>query len=279
MRALSTHLFANRKLTPAVLERIEAGRLPAVEIFCARQHFDYADRAQVREVAAWFAGHSLQLRSLHGPIYSDFEWGHTGARAALSLAELEPVRRREAIDHAKRALEVAERVPFRYMVQHLGVPGEEFDPRKFDAAQAALEELHAFARPLGVDLLLENIPNQFSTAARLREFIERSGFADLRVCFDTGHAHLGGGVAAEFEALRGLVVSTHLHDNNGADDDHRFPFQGTIDWEEAMRALAAGNGDFPLQLELRDYGEFADPLAQALDTFDRLEALVAAPQP
>jgi len=277
-RALSTHLFVNQKLTPAVLQQVEEAGLSAVEIFCARQHFDYADPAHIRELAAWFRDHALELRSLHAPMYSDFEWGRSGSRAVVNLAELEPGHRQESLDQVKRALDVAGHIPFRYMVLHVGVRGESYDPQKFDAALASLETLLAFARPRGVQLLLENTRNELSTPQRLREFIGSNGFDPLRVCFDVGHAHLGGGVEAEFDLLRDLVVSIHVHDNHGQDDDHLFPFQGSIDWEVTMRALSSGGGDFPLQLELRDYGEFPQPLEKALEIFARLEELVPAPQ-
>jgi len=52
--ALSTHLFVNHRLTVALLSRIEQAGIPAVEIFCARQHLDYRDKAQVAELGYWF---------------------------------------------------------------------------------------------------------------------------------------------------------------------------------------------------------------------------------
>ena len=61
-------------------------------------------------------------------------------------------------------------IPFRYLIQHIGVAGEEFDERKFDAAFAALEELSLFARQRGVEILLENTPNELASAARLLQF-------------------------------------------------------------------------------------------------------------
>ncbi len=42
-----------------------------------------------------------------------------------------------------------------------------------------------------------------------------------------------------------------------------------------MRALASTDQGVPLQLELRDYGEFPRPLEKALETFHRLEELAA----
>lgn len=277
-RALSTHLFVNRKLTTDLLQQIEEAGIPAIEIFCARQHFDYTNAAQVRELARWFADHRLALRSLHTPIYRDYEWGRSGSRAAVNVTELESVRRQEAVDEVKQALEVAEQAPCRYAVLHLGVSQEEFDQKKFDAAQTSLESLLPFARARGVELLLENIPNQLSTPQRLREFIGYTGLHDLRICFDTGHAHLGGGVAADFEALRERVASTHVHDNHGQKDEHLFPFQGSIDWEATLRGFATAPQELPLQLELRDYGEFPNPLEKALESFRRLEELVPALQ-
>jgi hypothetical protein len=52
--ALSTHLFVNHRLTVALLSRIEQAGIPAVEIFCARQHLDYRDKAQVAELGTGF---------------------------------------------------------------------------------------------------------------------------------------------------------------------------------------------------------------------------------
>ncbi len=70
------------------------------------------------------------------------------------------------VDEIKRTLDMAEVFPFRYLIQHLGVPGEEFDEFKVDAAFSALEELSALrARQRGVEILLENIPNGLSSAS------------------------------------------------------------------------------------------------------------------
>jgi len=275
-RALSTHLFVNQRLTPELLGQIDRAGLPAIEIFCARQHFDYTDAAPAREVASWFAGNRLRLRSLHLPMYSDAEWGRSGPAAVVSLAETEPVRREESVDEMKRALEFAERVPVRFAVVHVGVAGEEFHPRKFDAVQKSLEALLPFARQRGVELLLENIPNGLSTPTRLLELVEFAALPEVRFCFDTGHAHLTGGVAEGFEKMSGRIASTHVHDNRGEDDDHLFPEQGTIDWPGTLRAFAGGANDFPLQLELRDYGDLARPLEKVRESFQRLEALSAA---
>ncbi|OFV88507.1 MAG: hypothetical protein A3D93_05255 [Acidobacteria bacterium RIFCSPHIGHO2_12_FULL_67_30] len=276
-RALSTHLFVNHKLTTEILRKVEEAGIPTLEIFCAKQHFDYTDASQVRDLAAWFNGHALELRSLHSPLYKDYEWGKSHSGAAVNLAEPERLRRLQSVDEVKRCLETAEQIPFRYLVQHLGIPHEEFALEKFDAAYSSLESLHLFAKQRGVLILLENIPNELSTPQRLLEFLHYTRMSELRLCFDTGHAHLNAGVAADFEPLRDLVVSTHIHDNRGQADEHLFPFQGTIAWDAAMRALTTATADIPLQLELRDHGAFPQPLEQVLEIYRRLEELALAP--
>src|SRR5204862_5072522 len=114
-------------------------------------------------------------------------------------------------------IEIAETIPFRYMVQHLGVSDEEYDDRKVDAAFSSLEELTLFARQRGVEILLENIPNRLSSAERLMSFL-RATHLDLNFVFDVGHAHIGDGVEHEFEILKERIRSTHVHDNDGEKD-------------------------------------------------------------
>ena len=53
-QVLSTHLFVRHRLTTVWLERVWDAGFPAVEIFCARQHIDYRDKAQINELGHWF---------------------------------------------------------------------------------------------------------------------------------------------------------------------------------------------------------------------------------
>ena len=62
-RALSTHLLVNHRLTTVCLERIRDAGIPLVEIFCARQHLDYHNRAQIAELARWFRAHNTAATS------------------------------------------------------------------------------------------------------------------------------------------------------------------------------------------------------------------------
>src|ERR1035438_10416994 len=236
---LSTHLFVNHRLTSALLGKIQQAGIPAVEIFCARQHMDYRDKAQIAELGHWFRDSELKLHSLHSPMYNDEIWGRSGPHAVINLTEPVKSVRLHMIDEIKRALEIAETIPFRYLIQHLGVGGEEFDMRKVDIAWSALEELNLFARGRGVEILLENIPNGLSSAEKLVTLQELT-HVGMNYVFDTGHANMGAGVEHEFHLMEARIRSTHVHDNNGKDDQHLFPplaEGGTIDWKQAMALL------------------------------------------
>src|ERR1035438_9532977 len=84
---LSTHLFVNHRLTSALLTRIQQAGIPAVEIFCARQHLDYHDHAQVTELGHWFRESPLKLHSLHAPMYTDDIWGRSGPHSVITITE------------------------------------------------------------------------------------------------------------------------------------------------------------------------------------------------
>ena len=270
---LSTHLFVNHRLTSALLGRIEQAGIPAVEIFCARQHLDYRDKAQIAELGHWFRDSDLKLHSLHSPMYNDEIWGRSGPHAVITITETVKGKRLQMVDEIKRALEISETIPFRYLIQHIGVSGEEFDMRKVDAAWSALEELNLFARGRGVEILLENIPNELSSAGKLVQFEELT-HVGMNYAFDTGHANMGAGVEPEFQMMKERIRSTHVHDNNGKDDSHLFPLaagDGTIDWRKTMELLRSRENQYPLVLELKDRGDNAHLLETACQVFARLE--------
>lgn len=275
IRALSTHLFVNHRLTTVWLDRIWEAGVPLVEIFCARQNLDYRNTAQIQELGHWFRDAELRVHSLHSPMYNDDCWGRSGPSAIINIAEPEKMKRRASVDEIKRALEVAETIPFRFLIQHIGVGGEEYDDRKVDAAFSSLEELNIFAGQRGVEVLLENIPNRLATAERLNLFLTQTHLEN-RYCFDVGHAHMDRGIREAFGLMKERIASTHIHDNDGENDAHLFPQiagGGTIDWKETMDLLRSRGDQYPLLLELREVPGMESPFAVVTQVFEKLEAL------
>src|ERR1700674_5583691 len=196
---MSSYVYISQRLNPALLDRFKRGGAQAVEIFAAHGHFNYHEKEHVRDLAGWFKSEGVEFHSVHAPIYmsNDFR----GSSQPLNIVDAEKRNRIEAMDEIKRAMEVAEIAPFRFLVQHVGKSDEADDPRKFDFALSSIEHLRAFARPLGITLLLENTPNELATPEKLKELLRALRYPDLGICFDTGHAHLMGGVHQAYEVL------------------------------------------------------------------------------
>src|SRR6202046_4395956 len=271
LKAVSTYVYVKERLHPGILDGLARSGVQAIEIFAARQHIDYANRkAHVKEIAEWFRGSGVPLNSVPSPLYADYEWGRAGA-PPLNLASTDRAGLVQAMDEVKRALEIAEQIPFRFLVQHLGLPNESFSEKKFESAMTSIEHLRAFAKPLGVRILLEHIPNELSTPEKLMEMIQTAHFDDVGICFDFGDATIMGSITEAFEVVRTQVLSTHVHDNNKDKDSHLWPGEGTVDWKEAMELLRSAPQTPALLLELEG-DEKMNPLEKLAETFEKLEA-------
>jgi sugar phosphate isomerase/epimerase len=260
----------NQPLTPALLEGIARAGIPCVEIFCASYHFSYRSLESVRELAGALAEYGLELHSLHSPTERSSAPGRESG-IPISISETERIRRVDAVDEVKRAIDVAETIPFRYLIQHMGSSRQPADPRNLDAAFSSLEHLALFAKQRGVTIAVENTPSEIGSPASLAQFVKETRLHDLRFCFDIGHAHLDAGVAAGFELMRDRVATTHIHDNHGDKDEHLLPYEGAIDWDAALGAFAGAPEPLPLVLELKERASGEPSLGQIRAVFDKLE--------
>ncbi len=273
---LSTHLFHGERLGARQLDAIAAHGFETVEVFATRTHFDYHDARRIAELRSALAGAGLQATSMHAPIcagYSGGEWGRAFTNAASDAG-----RRREAIDETRAAFAAASELGCETMVLHLGVPqGQAIGPGDNDrgAVRRSLAELYAASAEARVRLALENMPNGLSTPAALVDFLaDEAESADAAVCLDFGHAHLMGGAAEAVEALSGHIVTTHVHDNNGRDDNHLVPFEGSLDWPSAFAALWKVGYAGRLVFEVADHGDAAAALERTTTARRRLQALL-----
>jgi sugar phosphate isomerase/epimerase len=273
VKAVSTYVFVRQRLHPGLLEGLRLAGAEAIEIFACRGHFDFYNPQQAREMAGWFKSSGVAFHSMHSPMFYEMEWG--GNMTPVNITETDRKRRIEAMDEIKRALETAEHAPFKFLVQHLGNSNEEMDERKFEAAMTSVEHLRAFAKPLGVTLLLENIPNEISAPEKLNELVHTGHFDDVGFCFDVGHANMVGAVRTAFDQMQERVRSTHIHDNRREKDDHLLVGEGNIDWAEFAGLLAAAPHVPPFLLELDGLGEL-EPNAKVRKSFEFFENVRAA---
>lgn len=125
-----------------------------------------------------------------------------------------------------------------------------------------LEELIHDAEKYNVVLCLENQWTPLNHSSCLIKAVEYFNSPFIGLCYDTGHAHmaqcgksdpenswvpqlwndLGQPVKWEekdmIDNFQPYVVNCHFHDNNGFQDNHKLPGEGTIDnWEHIIDVL------------------------------------------
>jgi len=277
---LSTHIFFDQRLHPGHLDTLLSAGARTIEVFAARHHFDYAGTQAVREIASWFRSNDVRA-VLHQPIYltdrgraglsTDAEQWSRHVAANLDLISRDKGHRIAAMDEVKRALECAEQVPFSAAVLHLGLKDSQWDEPALEYSITAVEHIKAFAGPLGLQLLLENLPNEVATPEHLLYILRTAHFNNVAVCLDLGHLHLmqplepagDSGFAEAVEILGARIGQLHVHDNRGAfapsspksdsadmKDEHLWPGEGAMNWDAIGEVMMGLPDEVPAVLEI-----------------------------
>jgi len=187
-------------------------------------------------------------------------WDPTGSH--YNWCSPDPTIREEAVGRYIRAAEVAIELGFKRLVTHISDAhwwpcGE---PRR-RMREFAIEGLKRVADPVkkwGGMIAVENCGFDFDSSVEgIRSVIDEVGDDVVGVCLDTGHAHIAyhSGVAEEpatvIRSLKGRILSTHIHDNDGTADQHLMPGSGMLDWAEIERAFADSGYEGPFEYETK----------------------------
>lgn len=109
-----------------------------------------------------------------------------------------------------------------------------------------IKKIVKHAKELNMKIAFEN--------TRLKGYLEYvlSNITDENagVCFDVGHYHLHFNDEFNFEFFKNRFFAVHLHDNDKTDDLHLLPFDGTIDWKDALTKLKKNGYNGPMTMEL-----------------------------
>jgi len=146
------------------------------------------------------------------------------------------------------------------------------------------KKLATMGERLNVTYLIENVPRNFPLGHRpelLAERVRKIGSRRLRMCFDVGHAHITGDVVAALRGCADVVAYLHIHDNNGFEDSHWMPGDGSLPWGRLSAAMKDLRVHVPCMLEVfyaleRVEQLVADGLGRRLEAMCALE--VASPR-
>ncbi len=198
----------------------------------------------VRVLESWskmFKDAGVRFWSVHAPF---------GGQNNLSHPE-EKTRKR-AVEFHKVVLERTQKVGANCLIVHpSGAPRTEGEKTKaWDWFRESLDELLPFAEELGMVLAVENMLPEAaigSDPAELSGFLAAYFSPHLRLCFDTGHAHIAGNAYLWLESVAPSVGTFHLADNDKGRDLHLPPGYGTVPWDLLSPILQ--QFDFPFIVE------------------------------
>lgn len=137
-----------------------------------------------------------------------------------------------------------------------------------------MRRLAEIGERLGVVYLIENQPYNCPLGhdpAEIARRVLKVNSRAIRMCLDTGHAHITGDLIKATLASASAVDYWHIHDNDAKQDDHRMPGDGTIDWRGFAAALRQTKSTAPRMLEVF----YDEPRVEALNQDGLKERLAA----
>lgn len=188
--------------------------------------------AQLREHKFGVVGHT----AYYLPIGSSFE----------SL-------RRAAIEELKQAARFFSEVGARWMNVHPDGHAPFVDELTIVQRNIeSLRELSEFCRPLGLGVMLENVPGRFNSVVQLTPILD--ALPELGLHLDIGHSNLSVAHNTASELIDRFIhrlAHVHLHDNRGGNADlHLALGMGNLDVAGYVRQLRAKGYDQTITLEV-----------------------------
>lgn len=225
---------------------------------------------EIAQIKRWLDEFGLALLDLHGSAGAEKAW-----------MALEEYRRLAGVELVENRLRMTAELGGDAVVMHL--PDLVDAPQaQWDQVRRTLDDLQPTAEACGVSIALENYgsnrPGDWAAIERVLSWYP-AGYVGF--CWDAGHAHIGpyDGLG-HAERLADRLVVTHLHDNDGAGDQHRPPYDATLDWDRLAGIVARSPYRKPLTLEV---GMHSSPiededafLRHCLAIAVKLESMVAA---
>lgn len=98
----------------------------------------------------------------------------------------------------------------------------------------------------GVNIALENLRKP-----EYLDYIYNNIESDrLKFCYDSGHENCYTPGIDLLSKYGDKLIALHLHDNDGSNDQHLLPFNGTINWKNTMEKIRKTDYKGPIALEI-----------------------------
>lgn len=191
----------------------------------------------------------------------DFVDAHAPFGPTVDLNCNDKSMRYEMIMRQKLAMNIVASLGVKTLTIHVGNSNNPkvTEQENHDNIVDALEKLIPEAEKCGLTIAIENIYEEINCPDALLKIKEKFPTDTLGFCYDAGHANINAKGFCNrqgyiwtawphhpepifddhvLEKMLPHVVTCHLHDNDGDDDQHLAPGHGNVDWKHIMGLLA-----------------------------------------
>jgi sugar phosphate isomerase/epimerase len=232
-----------------------------------RTDFVYSDH-EIEQIAKWLRDFGLELNDLHASAGVEKAW--------VSPLEYE---RLAGVELVQNRIDMTARLSSDVIVMHIRREPEDREENSlfWTQVQRSLDAIEPYARARGVRIAIENLyPDSFGT---IEKILSRYGSDYVGLCYDSGHGNLD--ICSDgldhLEKLNDRLISMHLSDNDGTDDQHNLLFSGKVDWERLAGMIAESSYSKCVNMEItllhsgiEDVGAFLEKAFQTGMVFSRM---------
>ena len=230
------------------------------------EHSGYLTMSGQKKITNLATRYGLGVCSIHTPFAENVD---------ISSPDAKKIRR--TVDCYKRCIDAAQQLGARVVIFH-PTAYRQFDD--VDARKKVIVEnvyrLLDFSRDAEVTLAIEN---EHSAPANdiLRFSLDSVSDTRYGFCYDTSHDNLTGHPLRIFQRYAHRLLTTHISDNHGKQDDHMLPYEGCFPWPGFCRNFSKirFEGIPLLEVEMRE-SAFASPGEFLQEAFARGQRLLNA---
>jgi sugar phosphate isomerase/epimerase len=187
--------------------------------------------------------------------------------ASTKLHDVEPAKRKEQLDEARRYIDLAHELKVPY-VRVFGdkVPNGQTKQDTARRITDGLRELGEYSQESGVTVILES-HGDFTDSPTLLEILKDTGSVSVALLWDAHHTFVEGNEspARTYGQLKRFIRHTHLKDSRpagtGKGVQYVLPGEGTVPMEDAVKTLIEGGyrGYYCFEWEKRWHPEIEEP--------------------
>ncbi len=242
MLAITSDYFQSEGDPQPYLKRIAEAGFTHIH-WCHHWATDFLySKPEVDQIERWLREYGLGLLNVHASHGKEKYW--------VSQTEYQ---RLAGIELVQNRIQMAARLGADVLIVHIPTTIPSYARAVWLVQiQKSLDELEPFARRHGIRLAVENMPGD--DWEMLETVLPSYDPRYLGLCYDSGHANLQGNDFSHLEGLKDRLIAVHLHDNDGTGDQHKIPFNGTVDWQALCKVIASSAYQNMVNLEVQ-YGK------------------------